>query len=65
MQVQILLDGKIVSTHQVTPDLGSDDPTIEARRTALRDAIKDGKVSIGQVLRVTFRVDEQIDQPNS
>lgn len=59
MQVQILLDGKVLSTQQVSMIQDGDDPTIEARRIALRAAIKDGSVAIEQILRVKFRLDDQ------
>jgi hypothetical protein len=38
--------------------LSSDEPTSEARRAALRAAVKDGTVALNQILRVTFRVGE-------
>ena len=54
--IRILLDGKLVSTRQVTVRPSIEDPDFAARGDALRGAIQAGELTIAEALRATVEV---------
>ena len=57
MKIQILLDGRLLSTQAVSDELLALQPSIrDAKRLALKSAIQHREISISQSLRVTFKV---------
>ena len=54
MVVEIMLDGKVVSTRTIASDSASDPRLL--KRLALAAALAAGDVALGDALRVTFRI---------
>ena len=64
MKVQILLNDQVLNTQLVSIEaLGKDVPPAEIKRLALKAALDDRAISLGQSLQVSFRLFDVMGRP--
>lgn len=64
MKVQIILNDEVLNTQLVSIEaLGKDVPPAEIKRIALRAALDDRAITLGQSLQVRFRLFDVLGRP--